>query len=64
VSNPPEEELLSRADVQKAEGEAVARGIVRYLTTRDPGSGYVTPYPRTTPAGPGGGSSNCVDPTL
>lgn len=64
VSNPPEAELLARADVQKVEGEAVARGIVRYLTTRDPGSGYTTPYPRTTPAGPGGGSSNCVDPTL
>lgn len=64
ISNPPEAELLARADVQKVEGEAVARGIVRYLTTRDPGSGFTTPYPRTTPAGPGGGSTNCVDPTL
>jgi N-acetylmuramoyl-L-alanine amidase len=64
VSNPPEAELLARPDVQQVEGEAVARGIVRYLTTRDPGSGYTTPYPRTTPAGPGGGSRNCVDPVL
>lgn len=64
ISNPSEEALLSRADVQQAEGEAVARGIVRYLTTDDPGSGFVTPYPRSSPAGSGGGRSNCVDPPL
>lgn len=64
LSNPPERDLLTRPDVQKAEGAAVARGIERYLTTNDPGSGYVEPYPRDTPAGGGGGSSGCVDPPL
>ncbi len=64
ISNPPEEELLSRPDVQRVEGEAVARGIERFLTTGDPGSGFVTPYPREEPAGPGGGRSGCVDPPL
>lgn len=64
ISNPAEEELLRRADVQKVEGEAVARGILRFLTTRDPGSGFVEPYPRQSPAGSGGGGSNCVDPAL
>lgn len=64
VSNPPEAELLARPDVQRSEGEAVARGIVRFLTTQDPGSGFTEPYPRTTPAGPGGGSRGCVDPPL
>lgn len=64
VSNPPEEALLSRADVQLVEGEAVARGIVRFLTTKEPGSGFTTPYPRTEPAGGGGGSAGCVDPPL
>lgn len=64
LSNPPERDLLTRADVQRAEGEAVARGIVRYLRTNDPGSGYVEPYPRDTPAGGGGGASGCVDPPL
>ena len=64
VTNPPEADLLARPDVQQVEGEAVARGIVRYLTTRDPGSGYTTPYPRTTPAGPGGGERGCRDPAL
>jgi N-acetylmuramoyl-L-alanine amidase len=64
VSNPPEAELLTRPDVQQVEGEAVARGIIRFLTTKDPGSGFTEPYPRTTPAGPGGGTRNCVDPPL
>ena len=64
VSNPAEERLLARRDVQEAEGEAVARGILRYLNTADPGSGYVEPYPRTSPAGSGGGASGCVDPPL
>jgi N-acetylmuramoyl-L-alanine amidase len=63
INNPPEAELLARTDVQQAEGGAVARGIVRYLTSRDPGSGYTQPYARTTPAG-GGGKANCTDPPL
>lgn len=64
LSNPPEAELVARADVQQAEGNAVARGIVRYLTTQDPGSGYTEAYPRTEPAGGGGGLSGCADPPL
>lgn len=64
ISNPPEEELLRRPEFHKVEGEAVARGILRFLGTTDPGSGYVEPYPRESPAGSGGGSSNCVDPPL
>jgi N-acetylmuramoyl-L-alanine amidase len=64
ISNPPEADLLARPDVQEVEGRAVARAIIRYLTTQEPGSGYVEPYPREEPAGPGGGSSGCVDPPL
>ncbi len=64
MSNPPEAELVARPDVQLVEGNAVARGIVRYLTTKDPGSGYVEPYQRTQPAGGGGGQTGCVDPPL
>lgn len=64
VSNPPEAELLARPDVQKVEGDAVARGIIRYLTTNEPGSGFTEAYPRTTPAGGGGGKGGCVDPPL
>jgi N-acetylmuramoyl-L-alanine amidase len=63
ISNPPEAELLSRADVQQVEGEAIARGIVRYLTSRDPGSGFVEPYPRPTPPS-SGRAGPCTDPPL
>ena len=63
LSDAPEEALLARPDVQQAEGEAVARGILRYLRTQDPGSGYVTPIPRGF-ADNGGGSQGCVDPPL
>jgi N-acetylmuramoyl-L-alanine amidase len=63
ISNPSEEFLLKRDDVRRAEAAAVARGIVRFLRTNDPGSGFTTPYPRTEPAGGGGGTEGCVDPT-
>ncbi|MGH9149495.1 MAG: N-acetylmuramoyl-L-alanine amidase family protein, partial [Acidimicrobiales bacterium] len=64
ISNPPEAELLARPDVRKVEGEAVAKGILRFLRTRDAGSGFSEPYPRSAPAGSGGGSSGCVDPAI
>jgi N-acetylmuramoyl-L-alanine amidase len=64
ITDSAEEQLLTRADVQQVEGEAVARGIVRYLTTKDPGLGYTEPYPRSSPAGSGGGATNCIDPAL
>jgi N-acetylmuramoyl-L-alanine amidase len=65
VSNPSEEALLARPDVQKAEGVAVARGILRYLKGDEPRpDAFTEPYPRETPAGPGGGAEGCEDPPL
>ena len=64
MSNPPEASLLARADVQQAEGEAVARGVLRYLNTSDPGSGFTEPYPRTEPPAGPGGVPRCVEPGL
>ena len=64
ISNPPEEALLRTTSFQAVEGKALARAVERFLGTDDPGSGFVEPYPRTTPAGPGGGPSGCVDPPL
>jgi N-acetylmuramoyl-L-alanine amidase len=64
ISNPSEEALLKREDVRRAEAGAVARGIIRWLRTPDPGSGFVVPYPRTEPAGGGGGTTGCVDPLM
>ena len=64
ISNPSEEALLKREDVRRAEAGAVARGIIRWLRTPDPGSGFVVPYPRTEPAGGGGGTTGCTDPMM
>lgn len=63
ISDPAEADLLARPDVQRVEGEAVARGILRYLRTQDAGSGYVTPLPRPS-SDNGGGPQGCVDPPL
>ncbi len=64
VSSPPEAALLARSDVRRAEGQAVARAIVRFLRTPDEGGPFTTAYPRTEPAGSGGGSSGCINPQL
>lgn len=64
ISNPPEEALLVDPAFQAVEAGAFTRAVIRYVTTADPGSGFVVPYPRTEPAGPGGGASGCVDPPL
>jgi N-acetylmuramoyl-L-alanine amidase len=64
VTNPPEEALLATPEFQAVEGGAVARALLRFLTTDDPGTGFVGPSDRTAPAGPGGGADGCVDPPL
>jgi N-acetylmuramoyl-L-alanine amidase len=65
ISNAPEEQLLATAEFRHVEAAAIARAIIRYVGTPDPGSGFVTPYPRTTEsAGPGGSSLGCEDPPL
>ena len=64
ISNPAEEALLTDPEFQRVEAKALADAIVRFATTDDPGSGFVTPYPRTQPAGPGGGRDGCEDPPL
>lgn len=64
ISNPPEEALLADPAFQAVEAGAITRAAIRFLTTPDPGSGFVEPYPRTQPAGPGGGASGCEDPPL
>ena len=70
ISNPAEADLLADPEVQRVEGEAVARGIIRFLTTREAGSGYLEggqmpPRQRTGPRGGGGGGwDECDDPAL
>ncbi|MGH9273145.1 MAG: N-acetylmuramoyl-L-alanine amidase family protein [Acidimicrobiales bacterium] len=64
ISNPPEEALLVDPAFQAVEAGAFTQAIIRYVTTADPGSGFVVPYPRTSPAGSGGGAAGCIDPPL
>ena len=64
ISNPTEEALLRTPAFRAAEAEAIARAVIRFVATDDPGSGFTEPYPRTVPAGPGGGIEGCVDPPL
>jgi N-acetylmuramoyl-L-alanine amidase len=63
ISNPPEAALLARAEVRARAGAAVARGILRYLRSNDPGSMFTVPYPRTDPPGDGG-ARPCQEPQL
>ncbi|HVM39527.1 MAG TPA: N-acetylmuramoyl-L-alanine amidase [Acidimicrobiia bacterium] len=62
ISNPAEEALLAREDVRQREAEAIARALVRYFNGEEPGDVFTEPYPRTAPAGGGGGQQGCVDP--
>jgi N-acetylmuramoyl-L-alanine amidase len=64
ISNGPEEALLAEPEFQAVEAQAITDAVVRYVTTDDPGTGFVEPYPRTEPAGPGGGAAGCTDPPL
>lgn len=61
MSNPPESRLMADPEVKAAEAAALARGIHRYLTTDDPGSGFRRSFvdPAMTGTGTGVG---CVDP--
>ena len=61
MSHSPEAELMADPAVQAAEAAALARGIDRYLTTDDPGSGFRRSFvdPAMTGTGTGVG---CVDP--
>ena len=63
ISNPAEEALLQRDDVRRAEAAAIATAIGRYFRGDKPGDVFTEPYPRTAPAGPGGGAQGCVDPS-
>lgn len=64
ISHRAEERLYARPDVQRTVGDAVARGVVRFLTTPDPGSGFVDPPRLADDQTSGGGTENCQDPPL
>jgi N-acetylmuramoyl-L-alanine amidase len=62
ISSAPEEALLATAEFRQAYAEAIYRALVRFITTDDPGSGFTTPYLRTTPVGSGDARPTCQIP--
>jgi N-acetylmuramoyl-L-alanine amidase len=64
MSNASEAHLLSTASFRTTEAKAIADGIHRYLTTRDPGGGFHQPLARAFSDAGGGGTDNCTDPAL
>lgn len=64
LSDPDEDALLATDEFRQAEAEAIARAIIRHVTTEDPGSGYAPTKVSDVPAGSGGGSAGCQDPPL
>ncbi len=64
LSNAGEAALLAQPQVRAGLGSAIAAGIISYLSTTDPGSGWRTPVSR--PPAPAASASptpaSCVDP--
>lgn len=59
-----EAELLATEEFRESEATAIAQAVLRYVTTDDPGSGYLPPFLSEAPAGGGGGTAGCEDPPL
>ncbi len=64
LGNPKEAALLATDDYADAMAAALADGIERYLTTQDPGSGFVEQARSFSPSGDTGGEEGCIDPVL
>ncbi len=64
LGNEKEAVLLATDDYLEAAATALADGIERYLTTEDPGRGFIDTPRIFNPSGLTGGASGCVDPPL
>lgn len=62
LSNAPEEQLLLTPEFRQAYADALYRALVRFLTTDDPGSGFVEPINRTASPGSGSPQPSCTIP--
>jgi len=62
ISSEAEEALLATPQFRQAYAEAIYRALVRFVTTDDPGSGFTTPYLRTTDVGSGAARPTCQIP--
>ncbi len=63
ISSESEEALLATPEFRQAYAEAIYRALVRFVTTDDPGSGFTTPYLRTTDVGSGDARPACQIPS-
>lgn len=64
VTNPVEEELLADPDFIELEAQALTDAIVRFLSTADPGIGFVEDQVGDQDIGGGGHRNSCVEPDL
>ncbi len=64
VSNPAEARLLEMASFRESEATAIASAVIRYVTTDDPGSGFIPPLESSSDPGGGGGAGGCEDPPV
>ncbi len=62
LSNMAEEMLLLTPEFRQAYAAGLYRALVRFLTTDDPGSGFVEPINRTASPGSGSPQSSCTIP--
>lgn len=62
LSGEPEANLLADPGFRAAEADAIADAIVTWVSTDQPGTGYLDPLDSPEPAGGGGGRTGCDDP--
>ena len=64
LGNEAEAEFLGTQEYLDVGAQALADGLERFLTTEDPGSGFVEAPRIFNPSGATGGVSGCVDPSF
>ena len=64
LGNESEAVLLATPEYLDAAAVSLADGIERFLTTQDPGSGFVEAPRLFNPSGSTGGTTGCVDPAF
>lgn len=64
LSEPAEDALLRTDEFRQAEARAIADAFIRFVTTPEPGSGFVPTKVASASAGGGGGTAGCDDPPL
>ena len=64
LSNSAEERLLDTAVFRESEATAIASAIIRFVTSDDPGTGFIPALETDADPGGGGGTAGCDDPPL